>query len=114
MLQTVQIVTGGACYGVVVSPGVRHLPELLSVKDLTLVHGNMENFAMEIFGLPVILTNINLTNQNLQKIKIHSYDISINQMSQKIVSWRTFKDSRKNTDNCLKNTTGYFGVKISF
>ena len=40
MLETGQIVTGPG-YGVVVSPGVRHLPELLSVRDLTEVHGNM-------------------------------------------------------------------------
>ena len=68
MLQTVQIVTGGACYGVVVSPGVRHLPELLSVTELTLVHGDirtrMVTGVREIFELPVILTNINLIKLN--------------------------------------------------
>ena len=60
MLETGQIVTGPG-YGVVVSPGVRHLPELLSVTELTLVHGDIGTRAgiMEIFWLPVILTNIN-------------------------------------------------------
>ena len=44
----------------VVSPGVRHLPELLSVTLRTRVHGNMGTTmagVREIFGLPVILTN---------------------------------------------------------
>ena len=55
MLETDQIVTGeGPGYVVVVSPGVRHLPELLSVTDLTLVHGDigtrMVTCVMEIFG----------------------------------------------------------------
>ena len=60
MLETGQIVTGPG-YGVVVSPGVRHLPELLSVTELTLVRGDIGTRAgiMEIFWLPVILTNIN-------------------------------------------------------
>ena len=62
MLETGQIVTGpGYGVGVVVPPGVRHLPELLSVTELTLVHGDIGTRAgiMEIFWLPVILTNIN-------------------------------------------------------
>ena len=53
MLETGQIVTGPG-YGVVVSPGVRHLPELLSVTGGTLVHGNirtrMVTGVREIFG----------------------------------------------------------------
>ena len=51
----------------VVSPGVRHLPELLSVSDLTLVHGDILGKmagVMEIFELPVILTKINLIKQS--------------------------------------------------
>ena len=50
----------GPSYIVVVSPGVRHLPELLSVTDITRGHGDIRTMAgmMEIFGLPVILTNI--------------------------------------------------------
>ena len=40
VLQTLQIVTGTG-YRVVVSPGVRHLPELLSVRDITGVHGDI-------------------------------------------------------------------------
>ena len=62
MLETGQIVTGPG-YGVVVSPGVRHLPELLSVTDITRGHGDIGTTLagmMEIFGLPVILTNIKL------------------------------------------------------
>ena len=53
MLQTVYIVTGPVPgYGVVVSPGVRHLK----------VHGDIITIAgmREIFELLVILTNINL------------------------------------------------------
>ena len=60
MLQTVQIVTMSG-YTVVVSPGVRHLPELLSVTDLTGLHGDIGRTmagVREILGLPVILTNI--------------------------------------------------------
>ena len=61
MLQTVLIVTGPVPgYLVVVSPGVRHLPELLSVTVRTRVHGHISTTiatVMEIFGLPVILTN---------------------------------------------------------
>ena len=47
------------------SSGVRHLPELLSVTELTLVHGVIVTMAglREIFGLPVILTNIDLIKQ---------------------------------------------------
>ena len=66
MLQTVQIVAGlGPGYIVVVSPGVRHLPELLSVTDITRVHGDIGTMAgvREIFGLPVILTNIDFMKQ---------------------------------------------------
>ena len=59
--------TGGSGYVVVVSPGVRHLPELLSVTERTLVHGNirtrMVTGVREIFELPVILTKINLIKQ---------------------------------------------------
>ena len=77
MLQTGQIVTGGSGYIEVVSPGVRHLPELLSVTDLTLVHGNigtrMVSGVMEIFGLPVILTDIKYINQ-IKSIKMNNYD----------------------------------------
>ena len=49
------------------SPGVRHLPELLSVTCITLVHGDIHGdygtmtcHMREIFGLPAILTNINI------------------------------------------------------
>ena len=77
MLETDQIVTGeGPGYVVVVSPGVRHLPELLSVTDLTLVHGDMlgkMTGVMEIFGLPVILTNIKYINL-IKSIKMNNYD----------------------------------------
>ena len=63
MLQTGQIVSGTG-YVVVVSPGVRHLPELLSVTVITLVHGNIRTRMMsgmrEMFELPVVLTNINI------------------------------------------------------
>ena len=73
MLQTGQIVTGGSGYVVVVSPGVRHLPELLSVTERTLVHGDIRTTTvsgvMEIFGLPVILTNINLIKQIRSRTK---------------------------------------------
>ena len=54
--------TGGPGYVVVVSPGVRHLPELLSVTERTFVHGDIRTtitYLREVFGLPVILTNIN-------------------------------------------------------
>ena len=64
-LQTVQIVTGPG-YRVVVSPGVRHLPELLSVTERKVTHGNMRTTVIgvrEIFRLPVILTIINLIKQ---------------------------------------------------
>ena len=67
VLQTVQIVTG-ADYTVVVSPGVRHLPELLSITDLTGLHGDIGTtlaHVREIFGLPVILTNIEFIKQIL-------------------------------------------------
>ena len=49
----------------VVLPGVRHLPELLSVTVRTLVHGDIGKITgvMEIFELPVILTNINIIKQ---------------------------------------------------
>ena len=60
VLQTVQMVAWSG-YGVVVSPGVRHLPELLSVTVRTGVRGNIGTIhatVREIFGLPVILTNI--------------------------------------------------------
>ena len=66
VLQTVQMVAWSG-YGVVVSPGVRHLPELLSVTDLTGVHGDIWTTmatVMEIFGLPVILTNIDFMKIN--------------------------------------------------
>ena len=43
----------------VVPPGVRHLPELLSVTELTGVLIGVR----EIFGLPVILTNIDFIKQ---------------------------------------------------
>ena len=65
MLPTLQIVTGPG-YGVVVSPGVRHLPELLSVTDITGVHGNIGATlagVREIFGLPVTLTKIDFIKQ---------------------------------------------------
>ena len=44
----------------VVSPGVRHLPELLSVTERTLVHGDIGKMTgvMEIFELPVIRIRI--------------------------------------------------------
>ena len=61
----------------VVSPGVRHLPELLSVTKLTLVHGDIGPMTgvREIFGLPVILTNINLTKQlKFEKDNNYNYD----------------------------------------
>ena len=67
MLQTVKIVTRSMPgYRVVVSPGVRHLPELLSVTVRTRVHGDIGTMAgvMEIFGLPVILTNIDFIKLN--------------------------------------------------
>ena len=69
MLQTGQIVSGrGSGYVVVVPPGVRHLPELLSVTESTFFHGDMRTRKVagvrEIFGVPVILTNINLIKLN--------------------------------------------------
>ena len=70
VLQNVQTVTGPG-YGMVVSPGVRHLPELLTVTDLTRVHGVIGRSNMtgvrEIFGLPVILTNICKTKKIFDK-----------------------------------------------
>ena len=57
----------------VVSPGVRHLPELLSVTEITRGHGDIGTTipgVMEIFGLPVILTNtdfLNLKTNNIYK-----------------------------------------------
>ena len=56
----------GTGYVVVVSPGVRHLPELLSVTERKVIHGNMRTTVTgvrEIFRLPVILTIINLIKQ---------------------------------------------------
>ena len=57
----------GSGYVVVVPPGVRHLPELLSVTESTFFHGDMRTRKVagvrEIFGVPVILTNINLIKQ---------------------------------------------------
>ena len=66
-LQTVQIVAGPGYYSVVVSPGVRHLPELLSVTETTRVHGDIRTMmacVREIFRLPVILTNIDFIKLN--------------------------------------------------
>ena len=71
-LQTVQAMVSGPGYSVVVSPGVRHLPELLSVTDLTGVHGDIGRtmtYVMEIFGLPVILTNIEFVKLVLVNLK---------------------------------------------
>ena len=64
MLQTVQVLAVRG-YVVVVSPGVRHLPELLSGTEITRVHGDIMKMAimMEIFGLPAILTNIDFMKQ---------------------------------------------------
>ena len=67
--------TGVSGYVVVVSPGVRHLPELLSDTVRTLVHGDIITISgvREIFGLPVILTNINLIKQ-IKLIEMNNYD----------------------------------------
>ena len=77
VLETGQIVaSAGPGQRVVVSPGVRHLPELLSDTVLTLVHGDMRttiNHVREVFGLPVIFTNINLIKQ-MKFIKMNNYD----------------------------------------
>ena len=53
MLQTGQIVTGVSGYVVVVSPGVRH-PYGIYIVTRSVAS------VREIFGLPVILTNINI------------------------------------------------------
>ena len=77
MLQTVQIVAGTPGYIVVVSPGVRHLPELLSVTEITGVHGDIGTTlagVREIFGLHVILTNIDFIKQNKYLSKINNFD----------------------------------------
>ena len=59
----------------VVSPGVRHLPELLSDTVRTLVHGDIITISgvREIFGLLVILTNIKLIKQ-IKLIEMNNYD----------------------------------------
>ena len=63
MLETVQIVRVPG-YGVSVSPGVQLLPELLSVTDRS---NNGRPDLMELFGLPVILTNMSLGLGNLTR-----------------------------------------------